>query len=82
MKSSTIDPEVIAVSHQLHDDYQTYMLDKIQYAKATNQSLSSVNKKIHVGRGVAAYQKSDSGKVYFSILETAKFLCNNNVRVY
>lgn len=82
MKPSITDPEVMVVSRQLYDDFQTYMLDKIQYAKATNQSLSSLNKKIHAGRGLAAYQKSDSGKVYFSILETAKFLCNNNVKVY
>lgn len=79
---STQPLDLTALCRQIFDDYGTYRLSKKQYAAATNQALSSVDKKIRLGRGIARYQKDDNGKVYFPVLEVAKFLCTGLTEVY
>jgi hypothetical protein len=82
MKFSTTNPEVTAVSRDLYDQINTYRLSKKQYAEVTNQSLSSVNKKIRSGRGIARYQKEGNGKIYFPVQEVALFLCSGLTEIY
>lgn len=78
----TTNPAVTAYSRDIYDKYNTFRLSKVQYAEITNQSLSSVDKKIRLGRGIARYQKADNGKVYFPIQEVALFLSESLVEVY
>lgn len=81
-KFDTTNPDVMAMCRHIFDSYGTYRLSKKQYAEMTNQSLSSVDKKIHLGRGTARYQKEDNGKVYFPLQEVAKFLTSGMTEVY
>jgi hypothetical protein len=74
--------DLAAFCRQIFDDFGTYRLNKQPYAKLTNQSLSSVDKKIRLGRGIARYQKDGGGKVYFPIQEVAKFLSSSMIEVY
>lgn len=74
--------DLMAFCRQLHDEFHTYRLSKKQFAKVTNQSLSSVDKKIRLGRGIARYQKDENGKVFFPVQEVAKFLCTGLTEVY
>lgn len=75
-------PELMALCRHLFDTYGTYRLSKNQYAEVTNQSVSSVDKKIRLGRGIARYQKEANGKVFFSLHEVAKFLTSGMTEVY
>jgi hypothetical protein len=74
--------DLMAFCRQIFDSYGTYRLSKKQYAEVTNQSLSSVDKKIRLGRGIARYQKDGNGKVFFPIQEVAKFLLSGMTEVY
>lgn len=82
---NTPDPrtfDLMAFCRQIFDNYGTYRLSKRQYAEVTNQSLSSVDKKIRLGRGIARYQKDGNGKVFFPIQEVANFLSSSMIEVY
>jgi len=74
--------DLMAFCRQIFDNYGTYRLSKKQYSEATNQSLSSVDKKIRLGRGIARYQKDGNGKIFFPIQEVAKFLSSGITEVY
>lgn len=74
--------DLMAFCRQIFDNYGTYRLSKKQYAEVTNQSLSSVDKKIRLGRGIARYQKDGNGKVFFPIQEVAEFLLSGMTEVY
>lgn len=74
--------DLMAFCRQLFDSYGTYRLNKKQYAAATNQSVSSVDKKIRLGRGTSRYKKDENGKIYFPIQEVAKFLSAGLTEVY
>lgn len=77
-----VNSAVTAYSRDIYDKYNTFRLSKAQYSEITNQSLSSVDKKIRLGRGIARYQKDGDGKVFFPIQEVAKYLSDGLVEVY
>lgn len=74
--------DFMALCRQIFDDYGTYRLSKKQFAELSNQSVSSIDKKIRTGRGIARYQKDENGKVFFPIQEVAKFLTSGMTEVY
>jgi len=74
--------DLMALCRQLFDNYGTYRLSKKQFAELSNQSVSSVDKKIRTGRGLPRFQKEDNGKVYFPLQEVSKFLLSGMTEVY
>lgn len=74
--------DLIAFCRQIFDDYGTYRLSKKQFADLSNQSVSSVDKKIRIGRGLPRFQKDGNGRVFFPIQEVAKFLTSGMTEVY
>jgi hypothetical protein len=74
--------DLMALCRQIFDSCGTYRLSKKQYAHLTNQSVSSVDRKMRLGKGISRYQKDENGKVYFPVQEVAKFLCTGLTEVY
>lgn len=75
-----IDPDVELIFKELHKTYGTFDLTKKQLGIVLGCSLSTIDKRIHLGLNIPRYRKSpEGGSVMFPILDIAKFIVRSNI---
>lgn len=71
------------IYNTLLQKYKTQALDKHELASELHISVSCVNKRIMQGYGLPDYKKGNGkcGRIRFPIINVAKFIAENNIRV-